>query len=678
MYIAWFKKLSKDSISIAGGKGAHLAELINARFPIPPGFVITAQAYQSFIERTKIKEKIQALLKNINVENTTQLQNTAQHVQQLILSTPVPKDIEEEISESYGLLGIERKSQAQAVMQGMEEFVAVRSSATAEDLPEASFAGQQATYLNVHGKNNIIKAVHACWASLFTSRAIFYRHKNNFPNDKVLIAVVIQRMVNSDASGVAFTINPATNDESEIIIEAALGLGELVVNGSITPDLYIIDKKTTDIKKHDVKEQGFMLVRDKSGNNVKMKIPLAQDKLQVLTDRQIQELARIAKKIEAHYNSPQDIEWAIEAEQIYIVQSRPVTTLKKESKQIKEIIVAEPKPIAVQPPKHIQEYHEPPHAVQIQPAHAIQSQHSHSGVPNDKVTATKIKVVLDFAKHAEKIAELADGVGLLRLELIIAHGETHPAEYIRQNKDDAYTHFLVQEISSVAHAFKDKPVWVRTSDIRTDEYRNLKGGNKEPDEADPMLGWHGIRRGLDEQRILQAELRAIKQLHDQGLKNLGIMIPFVTNADEVQKAKELCMSIGLYPQKDVKFGVMLETPAACIIAEELCRIGIDFISFGTNDLTQLTLGVDKNNKKTQKLFNEMHPSVLHLIAHGIAACKKHSVETSICGNAGSKPEMAEFLVKHGIDSISASPDALQKVRQTVAQAEKKLLLNSRR
>ncbi|HLD34140.1 MAG TPA: putative PEP-binding protein, partial [Candidatus Nanoarchaeia archaeon] len=256
--------------------------------------------------------------------------------------------------------------------------------------------------------------------------------------------------------------------------------------------------------------------------------------------------------------------------------------------------------------------------------------------------------------------------------------EMHPAEYIRQNKDDAYTHFLVQQISSVARAFKNKPVWVRTSDMRTDEFRALKGGMKEPDEADPQLGWHGIRRSLDDHRMLAAEIRAIKQLHDQGMKNLGIMIPFVINISEVRKAKAACKEVGLEPQRDIKFGIMIETPAACLIIDELCKEGIDFVSFGTNDLTQLTLGIDMHNPKVNMHFNEMHPSVLHLIAHVITVCKKHNVETSICGNAGSKQEMAEFLVKHGIDSISASPDTLNKIRSAVVQAEKKILLDRMR
>ncbi|MFC1697163.1 putative PEP-binding protein, partial [Nanoarchaeota archaeon] len=297
----------------------------------------------------------------------------------------------------------------------------------------------------------------------------------------------------------------------------------------------------------------------------------------------------------------------------------------------------------------------------------------------DPVTATEVKCIMDLPTHAEKAAETgADGVGLTRLEIMIAKGGIHPAKYIKDGKQEDYTNLLVEGIKQIAQAFHGKPVWVRNSDMRSDEYRNLEGGDEEPKETDPMIGWHAIRRLLDEPEILKAEFKAIKILHDEGLTNVGIMIPFVIRADELKKAKEIMREVGLEPCKDVDFGVMIETPASCWIIEDLCKEGISFVSFGTNDLTQLTLGIDRNNQKIQKLFDELHPAVLGEIAQVIKVCRKYKVTTSICGQAGSKPKMAEFLVHHGIDSISANPDAVHEIKRTVARTEKKLLLDAER
>jgi len=298
---------------------------------------------------------------------------------------------------------------------------------------------------------------------------------------------------------------------------------------------------------------------------------------------------------------------------------------------------------------------------------------------SDIVTATDVKVIMDLPDFAQRAAATgADGVGLVRLEIMIANGKIHPAEYIRQGKEKEYTQLLKDGIKKIAQAFKGKPVWVRCSDLRSDEYRNLQGGDKEPKETDPMIGWHAIRRLLDEPEILKAEFAAIRELHYDGLKNVGVMLPFVINVEEVRKAKQIMREFGLEPCKAVDFGVMIETPAACWIIEDLCKEGISFISFGTNDLTQLTLGLDRNNQKIQKNFDEMHPAVLGEMAKVIKVCKKYKVKTSICGQAGSRPEMAEFLVHQGIDSISANTDAVEQIRKTVAKTERKLLLDAER
>ncbi len=762
-YVAWFKDLTKDSIPVAGGKGSNLGEMFNLDLPIPGGFAVTAQTYGKYIEETKIKIKIEEFLKGLNVDDTETLQKTAKKIQELITSTPIPEDMADEIKDSYDLLGTGKD--AHDLVEGKEVFVAVRSSATAEDLPEASFAGQQATYLNVKGKQKVVSAVLACWASLFTARAIYYREKNNFDHNKVLISAIVQKMVNSEQSGIMFTVNPVTNNDKEIVIEAVYGLGEMIVGGEVNPDLYIVNKENKEIKKIEVKKQEIGLFRSEEGQNEKRKIPEDLQMRQIIPDSHVRELARFGKIIEEHYGKPQDIEWAIENDKVYIVQARAVTTFKKQSGQEDESTIEEGKILlkgetassgvysgqvkivndaselskiekgdvlvttmttpdmvpAMQKAGAIitneggmtchaaivsREMGTPcivgtEHATEVLKEGQTVTVHASRGIVYagkleivdkkqeteskqqkthlDIITATDVKVIMDLPDLAERAATTgADGVGLVRLEIMIANGGIHPAEYIRQGKEKDYINLLKEGIGKVAKAFKDKPVWIRCSDMRSDEYRNLEGGDQEPKESDPMIGWHAIRRLLDEPKILRAEFQAIRELHYEGLKNVGVMLPFVIRVDELKQAKEIMRQIGLEPCKAIDFGVMIETPASCWIIEDLCKEGISFVSFGTNDLTQLTLGIDRNNQKIAKLFDEMHPAVLGEIAKVIKTCKKYDVITSICGQAGSRPEMAEFLVHQGVDSISANADAVDEIRRVVAKTEKKLLLDAER
>jgi pyruvate,water dikinase len=286
-------------------------------------------------------------------------------------------------------------------------------------------------------------------------------------------------------------------------------------------------------------------------------------------------------------------------------------------------------------------------------------------------TTIKVKVIMDLPEFSERAAATgADGIGLLRLEGIIASGKIHPAKYLRNGKLDDYTNLIYEGVKKIATPFKNKPVWIRTSDIRTDEYRGLEGGEDEPLEANPMIGWHGIRRSLAQPELMKAEFKALKKLVDEGFTNLGIMIPFVISVDEVVRAKLLAEESGLKPRRDIKFGIMVETPAAALIIEGLCETGIDFASIGSNDLTQTILGVDRGNTNIASLYSEFHPAVLKAIEHVIKTCKRFGVESSICGQIGSDPKMAKMLAEFGINSISANPDAVQQIRQVVAEVEK--------
>ena len=511
-YIAWFKDIDENSLGVAGGKGTNLGIMFKLGLPVPPGFAVTAQTYKEYLDRSKIKQKIEQSLQGLDVENNEQLQQVAVKIQSLIVSTPIPQDIAEEIEDNYELLGAEKG--AHSLVQSKDVFVAVRSSATAEDLPEASFAGQQATFLNIKGKDNVVAAVLACWASLFTARAIYYREKNKFAHMDVLISAIVQKMVNSEKSGIMFTINPSTNAADEIVIEGVYGLGEMIVGGEVNPNLYIVDKKTMKIKKREIKKQEYGLFRNERGDNVKVPIPKIEQEAQAVPDALVIELARLGKKIEDHYGKPQDIEWAIEGRQVYIVQSRAVTTFKKKIAEAKPAleegrillkgetasagaytgavkIVKDPSELnkvlkgdvmvtrmttpdmvpAMQRAGAIvtdeggmtchaaivsREMGTPcivgtEHATEVLKDNEIITVNASRGIVyegqvevkkeepkvmatmsnnnEDLITATSIKVIMDLPDLAQRVAATgADGVGLVRLEIMIANGGIHPAE----------------------------------------------------------------------------------------------------------------------------------------------------------------------------------------------------------------------------------------------------------
>jgi pyruvate,water dikinase len=661
-------------------------------------------------------------------------------------STPIPERIAQEIRDAYEEL---------SRLEGEKVYVAVRSSATAEDLPDASFAGQQDTFLNVVGEE-LVEYVRKCWSSLYTPRAIYYRVQKGFRHEDVSIAVVVQKMVNSEKSGVMFTSHPVTG-ELKTIIEAVFGLGEAIVSGRVTPDTYIFDRELRKIVEIKIGEKSMMITK-KDGENVEIELDEKKSKERVLGDDEILRLVELGEIIENHYGTPQDVEWAIENEKIYIVQSRPVTTIKRkgemEAEEVEgEIIV---KGLGASPgigsgvvkvigsEKEISKVLEgdilvttmttPDMVPAMKRAAAIVTDEGgmtcHAaivsrelGVPavvgtkeatkilkdgmkvtvdgekglvyagvlevskkEEKavvaephlITATEVKVNVSIPDAAERAAATgADGVGLFRIEHMVLGLEKHPMKYIRDGEMDVYIDALYREMKKVLKAFYPKPVWIRTLDAPTDEFRAMEGGEDEPIEANPMLGFRGIRRDLFEEDHLRAEFRAIKKLIDEGLTNVGIMLPLVTNVEEVRKAKQILIEEGI-PLDKIEFGIMVETPAAALIIEDLVREGIDFVSFGTNDLTQYTIAVDRNNENVAYLFDETHPAVMKLIEHVIRVCKESGVKTSICGQAGSYPHVVEKLVLLGIDSVSANQDAVRSVRETIYRVEKKIMLDKLR
>jgi len=742
--IVWFNEVTKEDVATAGGKGANLGEMTRAKIPVPPGFIVTADAYFDFLEKSRLTDKINKLLKPLNPDNSNQLHQIAGQVKQLISDTPIPPEISREISQAYDKMG--------------GGLVAVRSSATAEDLPEASFAGQQRTFLNIEGKKEVIAAVRGCWASLFEPRAIFYRHQQGFDHFKVGIAVPVQRMVQSQASGVMFTIEPVTSDSNHIIIEAVHGLGEAIVSGEVTPDLYIIDKKTTRIVSKKLARQEHQLVRNPGAvgeeANIWEEMPPEEQARQKVTDEEIIKIATLGKKLEDWYQFPQDIEWAKEDSEIYIVQTRPVTTIKaaaEEEEEIKAPVLltgdkASPG-IASGPVKiirdisHIERVHEGDilvaemttpdfvpamkRAVAIvtdrggRTAHAaivsrelgipcvvgtgqattkltngqvVTVDGSHGKVYEGKVTRrikttavsdmlreairTRTRVYVNLAQPelAEKVAaHNIDGVGLLRAEFIVAQIGEHPQYMIKQKRGDEFVEKLYHGINLFAQAFDPRPVVYRTTDFKTNEYRELTGGQEyESEEENPMIGYRGASRYITDIDVFKLELEAIKKVRREH-KNLWVMIPFVRTVDELSRTKKIMEAEGLKRSADFKLWMMVEVPSNVLILEKFLEVGIDGISIGSNDLTQLILGIDRDSEKLADTFDERNEAVMVALERVIKVSKKMGVTASICGQAPSVyPELTEKLVEWGITSVSISPDMIGTTREIIARAEAKL------
>ena len=743
-FIKWFSELNKNSGKFAGGKGANLAEIFNLKIPVPPGFVVTAQAYNYFIEKAELKTKIEELLNSIDYENTSKLDEITKKIRKLITDEKLPKEIEEEITDSYQALDApdfsKAKGSALDILKNSAEpvFVAVRSSATAEDLADASFAGQQDTYLNIKGNDAVLEHIKKCFASLYTSRATYYRNKKGFEHGKVSLAVVVQKMVDADKSGVIFSKDPSYKNENTII-EAVWGLGEGIVSGQVTPDRYIVNESKIIEQKTADKKIAF--TRNASGGKEIVKLKEEISKRKVLNDYEIKKLTEYALKLEEHYQKPQDIEFAIEGENIYIVQTRPITTIKGridkdsskelEGEVILEGLAASPG-IASGKIKIVEEMSDlskikkgdilvtkmtnPDMVVTMQRSSAIITEEggltAHAaivsremGIPcivgtqeattllkdgetitidgyNGKIyrgkiaetqkkqvlpitakTKTKIKVIVDLPSFAERASKTGiKSVGLTRIEGIIAESGKHPNYFLQKKEMKDYEEIIFKGISEIAKYFEE--MWIRTSDIRSDEYQNLEGAPQKK-EANPMLGMHGIRFGLKYPEILKAEISALKKVAEKG-KKIGLLLPQVISVEEVQQVKKILKEIN-FP--DAKIGVMIETPAAVQIIKELCEEKIDFISFGTNDLTQYMLAIDRGNEEVQHIYNELHPAILYQIEFVIRVCKRNNVETSICGQAGSRKEMVKFLVEKNIDSISTNADMAKEISDYVAELE---------
>ncbi len=752
-HIVWFAQVGRESVPLVGGKGANLGELTQADIPVPPGFVVTTHAYRQFIEDSGLDLTLRRLLAGLNVNDDDQLNSRAEAVRHAIEQAEMPAVMQQEITAAYAQLG--------------EGPVAVRSSATAEDLAEASFAGQQATFLNIEGGVNVVEAVQRCWASLFEARAIFYREQAGWGHLDVDLAVPVQRMVQSESSGVMFTVDPITNDTNRIVIEAAFGLGEAVVGGLVSPDHYEVEKSTERILERQIFIQDRKLVRSADGTidpehgaNVWVELSENDGSVAKLADDQVVELSAIGKRIESHYGSPQDIEWGWADGQFYLLQTRPITTVAPQTKTNG----ANPAPTPSEPPilngspaspgvatgrirvivdaretssigegdVLVAEMTTPDFVPAMKRAAAIITERGGrtchaaiisrelgvpcvvgasgaakltdgrevtvdgaSGLIYDGVqtalinwwqhreeelyapiaTETKLYVNLAEPEIADRVAERdVDGVGLLRAEFIIARLGEHPRNFINTGRQDEYVRRLAEGMRKIASAFDPRPVIYRATDFKTNEYANLTGGDiYEPNEENPMIGYRGAARYIREPDLFELELRALEQVREDH-PNLHLMIPFVRTPDEMAQVARQVDDYGLERNAGEPGGfqlwMMVEVPSNVLLLDEFIDCGIDGVSIGSNDLTQLTLGIDRDSERFADTFDERNPAVLRAIEQVITTAKRRGITVSVCGQGPSEhPDLAQRLVDWGITSISVTPDVIEQTRHLVANAE---------
>ncbi|MEN9870883.1 MAG: hypothetical protein RLZZ171_1871 [Cyanobacteriota bacterium] len=822
--ILWFEDVGMSDVALVGGKNASLGEMIQQLTPqginVPGGFATTAYAYRYFIEQAGLETKLRQLFADLDVENLDSLRSRGKQARALILNTPFPQELETAIIEAYSQLCQQYRIDfsycdqfAGAEKEVCQKYtynvdVAVRSSATAEDLPDASFAGQQETYLNVHDLQCVLEACHKCFASLYTDRAISYRTIRGFDHFAVALSVGVQKMVRSDlaTSGVMFSIDTETGFKDAALITAAYGLGENVVQGAVNPDEYIVFKPTLKQGYRPILDQRLgskeiKMVYDVGGSKLTKNVPTShlERAKYALNEAEILQLAQWACQIEDHYSqvrnvyTPMDIEWAKDGltGELFIVQARPETVQSQKTNNVLQtyklnvganghspllttgrsvgekigagvarVILNVSDIDKFQPGEVlITNKTDPDWEPIMKQARAIVTNQGgrtchaaiiarEMGIPAivgcgnatnniqtgqdvtvscadgeqgkvyaglipftvesiqlDHLPQTKTQILMNVGDPESAFGLSAlpcDGVGLARLEFIIANQiKVHPLALInfdqlkdpaekmaiaklvgdiaRQtihypNKPDFFVDKLARGIATIAAAFYPKPVIVRMSDFKSNEYANLLGGKQfEPQEENPMLGWRGASRYYDPQyrAAFALECQAFKRVRDDmGLTNVIPMIPFCRTPDEGRKVLEEMAKHGLVKgENGLQVYVMCEIPSNVMLAAEFSEV-FDGFSIGSNDLTQLTLGLDRDSALVAHLFDERNPALEAMLTMAISIAKLKERKIGICGQAPSDyPEFAEFLVKQGIDSISLNPDTILKTRLKIAEVE---------